>query len=107
MKCPRCAADNYSKNGFHRGKQKYICKCCGRQWLETTADRGYPQSVRALCVKMYRNGLRIKEISRYTEIGYSTIMNWVKQEKSFCELLLDTSEAQENTEVDQSHGVIT
>ncbi len=107
MKCPRCTADSYSKNGVHKGKQKYICKCCGRQWLEKPADRGYPKPVRDLCLTMYRNGLRLKEISRYTEIGYSTIMNWVKQEKSFCELLLDTSEAPENTEADQPRGVIT
>jgi AcrR family transcriptional regulator len=34
MKCPRCHSLQLSKNGHRHGKQRYICKDCGRQFLE-------------------------------------------------------------------------
>jgi transposase-like protein len=79
MKCPRCESLKFSKNGLHRGKQKYICKACGRQWLYPVSDRGYPDPIRALCVRMHLNGLDAKQIERYTGISHNTILNWVKQ----------------------------
>jgi AcrR family transcriptional regulator len=32
--CPKCDSRNLSKNGFRHGKQRYICKDCGRQFLD-------------------------------------------------------------------------
>jgi AcrR family transcriptional regulator/DNA-directed RNA polymerase subunit RPC12/RpoP len=34
MKCPSCASQRLSKNGRRYGKQRYLCKDCGRQFLE-------------------------------------------------------------------------
>ncbi|MBP0020562.1 MAG: TetR family transcriptional regulator [Cyanobacteria bacterium SBLK] len=34
MKCPRCHSQNCSKNGHRHGKQRYLCKDCGRQFPE-------------------------------------------------------------------------
>jgi len=34
MKCPRCNSEKLSKNGRRHGKQRYLCKECGRQFLE-------------------------------------------------------------------------
>ncbi len=79
MKCLRCQSDDFSKNGFHQGKQKYVCKTCGRQWIGDRQPRGYPQPVRDLCLTMYRNGLDAKVIGQYTGISYNTILNWVKR----------------------------
>ena len=33
-KCPQCHSQSYRKNGRVRGKQRYRCKDCGRQFLE-------------------------------------------------------------------------
>lgn len=35
MKCPNCKSQNLSKNGHRYGKQRYICKDCKRQFLES------------------------------------------------------------------------
>ncbi len=35
MKCPNCDSQNLSKNGHRYGKQRYICKDCKRQFLES------------------------------------------------------------------------
>ncbi len=39
MKCPNCQSVETRKHGFYRGKQRYQCKTCARQFVEThTAD---------------------------------------------------------------------
>lgn len=30
--CPVCSSVNYEKKGFRNGKQRYMCKDCGRSW---------------------------------------------------------------------------
>ncbi len=35
MKCPHCQSDQISKNGSRRGKQCYLCKNCGKQFVES------------------------------------------------------------------------
>ncbi len=33
MICPRCQSQQLSKNGYRRGKQCYLCKDCGKQFV--------------------------------------------------------------------------
>jgi AcrR family transcriptional regulator len=33
MICPHCQSDQLSKNGYRRGKQCYLCKACGKQFV--------------------------------------------------------------------------
>lgn len=35
MKCPRCESTLYRKNGRRNDKQNYLCKSCGKQFLES------------------------------------------------------------------------
>ena len=35
MKCPNCQSTKLRKHGFYRGKQRYQCKDCARQFVET------------------------------------------------------------------------
>jgi len=39
MKCPRCESTLYSKNGRRNDKQNYLCKNCGKQFLEPVFPR--------------------------------------------------------------------
>ena len=34
-RCPRCGSDQLKKNGHRYSRQNYLCKQCGRQFLET------------------------------------------------------------------------
>ncbi len=38
MKCPRCESTSYRKNGHRSGKQNYLCKNCGKQFIEPTSS---------------------------------------------------------------------
>ncbi|MGF2035938.1 MAG: IS1/IS1595 family N-terminal zinc-binding domain-containing protein [Nostoc sp. CmiVER01] len=39
MKCPRCESTLYRKNGRRNDKQNYLCKNCGKQFLEPALPR--------------------------------------------------------------------
>lgn len=39
ISCPSCSSHNIKKNGRRQGKQNYLCKECGRQFIETVAVR--------------------------------------------------------------------
>jgi AcrR family transcriptional regulator len=36
MKCPHCQSEQLSKNGYRRKKQCYLCKDCGKQFVENS-----------------------------------------------------------------------
>ncbi len=38
MKCPKCESTSYRKNGHRSGKQNYLCKNCGKQFLEPSSS---------------------------------------------------------------------
>ena len=44
IKCPKCGQMEKTKNGFHRGKQRYKCKCCGCNY--TGSKNGYPNHIK-------------------------------------------------------------
>ncbi|MEH2195815.1 MAG: NYN domain-containing protein [Nostoc sp.] len=39
MKCPRCESSLYRKNGRRNDKQNYLCKNCGKQFLQPAFSR--------------------------------------------------------------------
>lgn len=39
MKCLHCGSLELSKNGYRRGKQCYLCKGCGKQFVKSVSDR--------------------------------------------------------------------
>lgn len=88
MKCPRCGSNQFQKNGHRDGKQNYRCKNCGRQYVEAYVVKGYSEDTKQICLRMYRAGMKLREIEQITGISRSTIHNWVKQ----AELLPNTED---------------
>ena len=92
MKCPRCNSNKYSKNGHKHGKQRYICKDCRRQFVETPNRPGYSDEVKEKCLTLYVNGLGFRAIERCTGVNHNTVINWVRQRG---ERLSDAPDAEE------------
>lgn len=82
MNCPHCGSQSTSKNGRRGGRQNYICKDCGRQFLEAYCPRGYSHEVRQICIRMRKNGMKYREIERMTGISHNTIILWVRETHS-------------------------
>jgi hypothetical protein len=47
MKCPRCESTSYRQNGCRNDKQNYLCKNCGKQFLEPASPRFLEGELRA------------------------------------------------------------
>ncbi|MGB7892315.1 MAG: IS1 family transposase, partial [Microcoleus sp.] len=57
MQCPECKSTHIRKNGKKKGKQNHICVQCGRQFINHyEPHRGYSESIKRYCLKMYVNG---------------------------------------------------
>lgn len=95
MKCPRCKSTQMSKNGHHHGKQNYVCKQCGRQFVEFCSSRGYSDDAKNICLRMRASGMSFRAIERATGISHTTVINWVRQAKT---VPSNTSEPEINSE---------
>ncbi len=63
MKCPRCESTLYRKNGRRNDKQNYLCKNCGKQFLEPA----FPHSLEGELLAN-TNGHTKVSISETTEV---------------------------------------
>jgi transposase-like protein len=101
MKCPKCSSERINKNGHHHSKQNFVCKACGRQFVESYEPKGYSDDVKQLCLKMYLNGMGFRGIERVTGINHNTIINWVRIAALALPELPEGDEIPEITELDE------
>jgi AcrR family transcriptional regulator len=78
MMCPDCQSDRVAKNGHHQGKQRYVCKDCGRQFLDSYTKRGYPLEIKQQCLDLHQQGMSFREIERKTGVSHNTVILWAK-----------------------------
>jgi AcrR family transcriptional regulator len=78
MICPDCQSDRVAKNGRQQGKQRYICRGCGRQFLDRYTSRGYPLEIRQKCLALHAQGISFREIERQMGVDCNTVINWVR-----------------------------
>jgi AcrR family transcriptional regulator len=78
MICPDCQSDRVAKNGRQQGKQRYVCRGCGRQFVDCYVERGYPLEIRQKCLDLHEQGISFREIERSTGVSHNTVINWVK-----------------------------
>jgi AcrR family transcriptional regulator/transposase-like protein len=78
MMCPECQSDRVVKNGHLQGKQRYICRGCGRQFVDDYTVRGYPLDTKQRCLDLHQQGMSFREIERSTGVNHNTVINWVK-----------------------------
>jgi AcrR family transcriptional regulator/transposase-like protein len=81
MICPDCQSDRVAKNGKQQSKQRYLCRGCGRQFVDRYTERGYPLEIRQKCLDLHQQGVSFREIERSTGINHNTVINWVKNQE--------------------------
>lgn len=77
MICANCHSDRVAKNGHRHGKQRYICRACGKQFADEYSQRGYPPEVKQNCLTLHQQGISFREIERQTGVSHNTVINWV------------------------------
>lgn len=80
MQCPECGSTHIRKNGSRKGKQRYICVECQRQFLSVyEPPKGYSDGIKRECIDLYLNGMGLRAIERVKHVHHTTIIYWVKQ----------------------------
>ena len=82
MNCRYCRSESTHKSGIIRGKQRYKCKDCGRNFLETDGrSKQTTIAKRALAVMLYTFSKASYNFlaKKIFHCSPTTIMNWVKK----------------------------
>ncbi len=79
MQCPHCSSSQIRRNGHRHGKQNYLCRNCGRQFIEFYSPKGYSDETKEQCLKMYVDGMGFREIERVSGVHHTTVIQWLKQ----------------------------
>lgn len=91
MHCPNCESDIYVKNGFMKGKQRYLCKRCGCNFTQSE-PRGKDGKLKVVALIYKRCGFNISQVASIIDVSATTIMNWRKKYDRF----LNFPEAEED-----------
>ena len=78
MRCKRCGSGERSKNGFMRGKQRYLCKSCGLNFTDTP-PRGMPLAMKVTAVLLYLSGLSMNRTAKLLGVSTPTVMTWIER----------------------------
>jgi len=78
MNCPECDSQNITKNGsIHNGKPKFMCKDCGRQFVENPTKKIISQETWDLVDKLLLEKIPIAGISRVTGISEPWLQKYI------------------------------
>jgi transposase-like protein len=97
MNCPKCLADNFVKNGFALGRQRYRCMDC--RYLYTVPARGKPKEVKRLALHMYLEGLGFRSIGRVLGVSDVAVLKWIREAGQRISELTNTKPSSTRVEV--------
>jgi transposase len=78
LQCKRCGSEDRRKNGFMRGKQRYLCKECGLNFTDTP-PRGMPMQIKVMAVLLYVSGLSMNRTAKLLGVSTPSVMTWIEQ----------------------------
>ncbi|WP_457852388.1 IS1 family transposase [Saccharolobus islandicus] len=79
VSCPSCGSHHVVKCGRPLGRQRYLCRDCGRYFLGDTSRHHYHKRVRKLALKNKANGMSMRAISRVLNVPLGTVFTWIKR----------------------------
>ena len=78
LRCKRCGSEEYTRNGFMRGTQRYRCKACGLNFTDTP-PRGLPLKTKVTAVLLYVSGLSMNRTAKLLGVSTPSVMAWIEQ----------------------------
>lgn len=65
LHCPACQSDQVRRNGhIHNGKQNYLCKDCGRQFVRESTKRYISEQEREMIDRLLLERISLAGICR-------------------------------------------
>ena len=78
--CPTCLSDKIIKNGStHHKKQKYLCKDCGRQFVENPTKKYISDETKRLIDRLLLEKIPLAGIARALEISETWLQGYVNK----------------------------
>jgi len=85
--CPHCRSQSVRRNGHKQGKQAYICRNCGKSYVETTktavAGSHFGEAFWKQVIRDTVNGVPINATARNLSINHETVFN-MRHKILFC-----------------------
>ena len=76
--CPNCHSNQILKNGsIHSGKQKYLCKRCGRQFIENPTKKYIDEQTKETIDNLLLERISLRGIARATKVSFKWLQNYV------------------------------
>jgi transposase-like protein len=80
VKCYHCSSENLKKNGFApNGKQKYLCKDCGKASRDDPVAKGYSEAKKEEILRAYQERPSMRGIARTFGMSRNTLTSWLKK----------------------------
>lgn len=80
FKCPFCGKEHVVRNGKHGGKQRYLCKDCGKTFFATSNSivSGTHKDIQKweLYIDCMMNGYSLRKTAKIVHIHYNTAFVW-------------------------------
>ncbi|MEB3828480.1 IS1 family transposase [Phormidium sp. CCY1219] len=78
--CPTCLSNKIIKNGStHHKKQKYLCKECGRQFVELPQKKYISSEFKTLIDRLLLEKIPLAGIARALDVSYTWLQNYVNK----------------------------
>ncbi|MEP0819789.1 IS1 family transposase [Trichocoleus desertorum GB2-A4] len=76
--CPDCTSERTVKNGhIHTGKQRYLCRTCGRQFVENPTNKTIDTPTRELIDRLLLERLSMAGIARAVQVSEQWLQDYV------------------------------
>ena len=77
---PRCESESVVKNGhIHNGKQRYLCKGCGRQFTPKAKKKVISEETKARIDKLLLEKIPLAGIARSMDVSESWLQLYVNR----------------------------
>ena len=78
--CPTCSAARSVKNGrIHNGKQRFLCRQCGRQFVEQATKKVVNARARELIDRLLLERISLAGIARAAQVSETWLQQYVNQ----------------------------
>lgn len=76
--CPECQATHTVKNGhIHTGKQRFLCKQCGYQFVENPTNKTIDADTRTLVDRLLLERISVAGIARAVQVSEQWLQDYV------------------------------
>jgi transposase-like protein len=85
--CKFCGSENYIRYGKKKGKQNYMCKDCGRKFVNNTHFEGMKANPKIICLilDLYFKGVSLRKIADHLKqfhelkLSHVSVLRWIEK----------------------------